>query len=72
MAKNAGLVYIATETGSTEIDGQTYAFTRGVTRVREGHPLLKGGRLRFFAPVEDSVTYEWEAATAAPGEKRGG
>lgn len=72
MAQNKGQVFVAIETGSAEINGETFPFTRGVTRVREGHPLLKGGRSQFFAPAEDSVTYEWESATSAPGEKRGG
>jgi hypothetical protein len=72
MAKNAGTVYVAIETGSAEINGETFPFVRGITRVREGHPLLKGGRMQFFVPAEEHVHYEWEAATAAPGEKRGG
>jgi hypothetical protein len=72
MAKNTGQIYVATETGSAEIDGRSYPFIRGVTRVREGHPLLAKGREQFFAPAEDNVHYEWEAATSAPNERRGG
>lgn len=62
-------VYVAVESGSAEIDGQTYTFTKDVTLVRAGHPLLKG-RSHLFKKVEQSVHYEVEQATAAPGEKR--
>ena len=62
-------VYIATESGSAEVDGETYIFTRGQTRVREGHPLLDAVR-DYFEPVGDHIHYDVEQATAAPGEKR--
>lgn len=64
-----GRVYIARETGSAEVDGQSLVFIKGVTRVREGHPLLKG-REAYFELAEDFVHYDIEAATAAPGERR--
>jgi hypothetical protein len=69
--ENKGAVYVATESGSANVNGEEILFTKGVTRVRQGHPLLKG-RAQYFAKVDDSVHYEWESATAAPGEKRGG
>lgn len=65
-----GRVFVARESGSAEVDGEQYSFVKGVTRVREGHPLLKG-REHVFSPVDEVVHYEWESATAAPGEKRG-
>jgi hypothetical protein len=63
-------IYVAIESGVAEIKGQVYPFTKGVTRVRKGHPLLKDHGV-FFQPVEEDVHYEVEQATAAPGEKRG-
>lgn len=67
---NKSDVYVAKESGSAEVNGETLTFTRGITRVRAGHPLLKG-RESLFAPVDDTVHYDVEQATAAPGEKRG-
>lgn len=64
-----GAIYVANESGSTEIKGQAYYFTKGVTRVREGHILLKT-LPHLFNPIEDHVDYEVEQATKAPGEKR--
>jgi hypothetical protein len=67
----AGQVYIATETGVTApINGVEYAFQKGVTRVRAGHPLLTACP-NYFEPDVSSVTYDVEQATAAPGERRG-
>ncbi len=63
-------IYVATETFSADIGGSPQMIYKGITRVRAGHPLLKG-REALFAPVENSVDYEVEQATAAPGEKRG-
>jgi hypothetical protein len=68
MAK--GKVYVAVESGSANIDGEYYAFHAGVTRVREGHPLLQQFP-NYFGEVDDHVDFEWETATAAPDEKRG-
>lgn len=70
MARNSGRVYVARESGSAEVDGESLAFVKGVTRVREGHPLLKG-REGLFELADERVHYEVEAASAAPGEKRG-
>lgn len=68
--ENKGAVYVAIESGAATVNGQEISFIKGITRVRQGHPLLKG-RSQFFAKVDDAVHYEWEAATAAPNEKRG-
>ena len=63
-------VYIATQSGTCEIDGEAYTFTRGATLVREGHPILD--RVPdYFEPASDHVHYDVEQATATPGEKRG-
>jgi hypothetical protein len=62
-------IYVATESGSSEVDGQPITFTRGVTRIRAGHPLLKAVP-DYWKPVEENLTYEVEQATKAPGEKR--
>jgi hypothetical protein len=69
-AKKTEEVYIATQSGVAEIKGEPLVFTKGVTRVRHGHPLLKAIP-EAFEPVNDHVHYEVEKATAAPGEKRG-
>lgn len=66
---SAAGIYIARETFICEIDGVQYNVARG-ERVRAGHRLLDQQRER-FDPVDDTVTYEVEQATAAPGEKRG-
>jgi hypothetical protein len=64
-------VYVANQSGGAEIKGDFYPFVKGVTRVREGHPLLKSVP-EYFDPVENAVHYDLEKATAGPGEKRGG
>jgi hypothetical protein len=62
-------VFVATESFSTEIDGESIVVQRDKTRVREGHPILKACP-DYFKPLEDGITFEVERATAAPGEKR--
>lgn len=42
---------------------------KGVTRVREGHPMLEG-REELFGPID--VHYDVEQATRGPGERRAG
>lgn len=66
--KTEAKMYLARETFVTEIDGVPVAVHAGVTRVRDGHPLLKGRESMF-----DVLTahYEVEQTTNAPGEKRG-
>lgn len=68
-AKSEGKIFVATETGQASVEGYgEVLFTKGVTRVREGHPILKQlGRL--FEPLV--VQYDLEDATADPGTKRG-
>lgn len=62
-----GTVWVAKESFVTEVDGERVVVQGGHTRVRDGHPLLKG-REQSFEPLE--VHFEVEQATAAPGEKR--
>lgn len=61
-------IYVAKESFTTTLDGESISVRAGVTRVRAGHPLLKGKEM-FFEPME--VHYDLERATASPGEKRG-
>lgn len=63
-------IYVANESGTVRIDGQDYPFTKGVTRVRAGHVLLKEHGV-FFEPISDHVHYDVEQTTKAPAEKRG-
>jgi hypothetical protein len=60
-------VLVATESFAKRWQGADYSFQAGVTRVREGHPMLKGIE-HLFEPI--SADFEFEQATAAPGEKR--
>jgi hypothetical protein len=62
-------VFVATESFSTEINGETFVVHRDKTRVREGHPILKANP-DYFEPAGDGVMLDVEHATAAPGEKR--
>lgn len=64
-----GGILVANESFSKRFEGADHHFQSGVTRVREGHPILRGVE-HLFKPV--SADYEFEQATAAPGEKRGG
>jgi len=61
-------VYVAKESFTTNLDGQEVVISKGVTRVRAGHPLMKG-REALFELLE--VQYDVEQATSAPGEQRG-
>jgi hypothetical protein len=62
-------VYVPTDSFTADVDGVPLTFERDVTRVSQSwldaHPDLVG----LFEPIR--VHYEWEAATAAPGETRG-
>ena len=60
-------VYVAKESFACRLDGKRVIVNRGKTRVRHGHPLLKG-REHLFSPI--GVHYDVEQATAAPGEVR--
>jgi hypothetical protein len=66
--RNKGLIYVATESFMVELDGNPVAVRKDITRVREGHPLLEG-RENLFKPI--TAHFEVEAATNAPGERRG-
>jgi len=60
-------IYVAKQSFATELDGVPIIVNRGATRVRAGHPLLKG-REDLFELI--TVQYDIEKATAAPGERR--
>ena len=64
-----GRILVAVESFSREFEGAPHTFSAGVTRVREGHPILKGIE-HLFRPID--AHYDVEAASAAPGEVRGG
>ena len=60
-------VYVPIDSFSCEVDGAPLSFVRDVTTVREGHPILVTHGHLFR---EQRVVYDWETATAAPGEVR--
>lgn len=68
-AKHEHEFYVATQSGVTEIKGESYTYMKDVTRVRAGHPLLEAAP-DYFKPVDDHIHHDVEAATAKPGEKR--
>lgn len=68
--KDSETTHIAVQSGVCEVDGEPYVFVAGRTLVRAGHPLLKAVP-DYFEPTLDHVHYDNEAASAAPGEKRG-
>lgn len=60
----AGKIYVAKTSAVLDTeDGGRVAITGGVTRVREGHPLLRGRESMF---EEIGVHYEVETARQAP------
>jgi hypothetical protein len=61
-------IYVANTSFSCELNGDKVFVTAG-ERIREGHPLLRA-QPGFFEPVDTSVKYDVEQATAAPGEQR--
>lgn len=65
----AAKVYVATETIHIQ-DGDNVVTVYKGQRIREGHAYLKGREAFFREPTND-VMYDVEAASAAPGEKRG-
>lgn len=67
--KSEPTVYVATESGSAEVDGEVMTFVKGITRVRRGHRLLEQ-LPAFFEAADESLSYEVEDASAGPGEKR--
>lgn len=60
-------IFVPRDSFAVEIDGVRYVLHKGVTRVRQGHPVMVG-REDLFEPI--TVDLEVEAATAAPGEQR--
>ena len=63
-----GEILVAVESAVFQFEGADVVITRDVTRVRAGHPILRG-REHLFRPLD--AHYEIEQATAAPGEVRG-
>lgn len=61
-------IYVAKVGFSCELDGERYQVTAG-ERIRFGHPLLRS-QPDYFEPVDTTVHYDVEQATAAPGERR--
>lgn len=69
--KSGGQVYVARDSGQAEIKGVPYFFHKGITRVRDGHPLTKlDGFDNIFEPVDGHVHFDTEQATSAPDETR--
>lgn len=60
-------IFVAKESFTVTLNGENHQVSAGKTRVRAGHPLLKG-REMYFEPL--TVQYDVEQATAKPGEKR--
>jgi hypothetical protein len=69
MANKGGDIFVANETFTIELSGQPQVIHKGITRVRQGHELLKRAP-QYFDPIDLSVQYDVEQATAEPGEKR--
>lgn len=65
----AGEIYVAVDSAALPYEGGMTVIHKGVTRVREGHALLRQYP-DLFKPID--VHYEVEDTTARPGEKRGG
>ena len=63
--------YVANTSGSAEVQGVTYTFHEGITRFSADHPVVRACPLFFDRDgVEPTPTVE--AATANPGQLRGG
>lgn len=62
-------IFIATQSFSTSLKGNPVSIVAGVTRVREGHPLMDGDRAQFFEPM--TVHFDMEEATSTPSGQRG-
>jgi hypothetical protein len=62
-------LYVAKVGFAAELDGERIIVNQG-EKVRAGHPLLRA-QGEYFEPVDTTVQYDVEQATAAPGEKRG-
>ncbi len=66
--KSKADIYVAKHSFAAEVDGES-VFVNAGERVRSGHPLL-AAQGDFFEPVDQTVHYDVEQTTAAPGEKR--
>lgn len=62
-----GKIYVAVRDGLCEVDGNWISLKAGVTRVREGHPLLNGRESMF---KELDVHYDLEDMRAAPEQEK--
>ncbi len=62
----AGKIYVATQSGFLTVDGKEVPLISGVTRVREGHALIKARPDMF---KELTVHYDLEDARSAPQDK---
>lgn len=62
-------MYRANTSGSVEVDGVEFTFRKDELYAPD-HQVVKACPL-FFDPAEDAVRPAVEAATAAPGAKRG-
>lgn len=62
----SGKIYVAKFSGFADLDGRQVHVQEGVTRVREGHPLLKGREDVF---EEIGVHYDLEDARSAPQDE---
>lgn len=61
-------ILVAKQTFVADMNGSDVAIMAG-QRVRKGHPVTEA-HPEYFEPAGSSVDFEWETATAAPGEKR--
>lgn len=61
-------IFVAKESFTVTLNGESITVNKGQTRVRAGHPILKG-REMYFEPL--TVQFDVEAATSKPGEQRG-
>lgn len=59
-------IYVSKVSGLADYDGRQVPLVAGVTRVREGHPLLKGRESVF---EEITVQYDIEDARSAPQDE---
>jgi hypothetical protein len=70
MSTNSGSddVYVATRTAHIDVNGRRERITKGQTRVRAGHPLLKQ-YASFFKPAGEGVKFETEDAIDRPSAR---
>ncbi len=62
-------ILIAKTSGVLVVDGVEQTITRGVSRARASHPIVRAAP-DWWEPIQ--VHYDVEEATAAPGERREG